>query len=155
MRVEKDFEELLRLFNKHGVKYCIVGAFAMAFHALPRYTKDLDVLVEPAAENAQKIIEALKEFGFGSLNLSKGDFSREGKCVQLGYDPVRVGLTTSLQGLDFSEIWGHREKGKYGHQVIFFIGLDELIKNKKVAHRKQDVVDLEKLSTLKKKTRKK
>ena len=64
MRIEEDFKELLKLFNKHRVKYCIIGAFAFAFHAQPRYTKDMDVLVEPTVENGRKIVDALNEFGF-------------------------------------------------------------------------------------------
>ena len=55
MKVEKDYEELLRLFNKHKVRYCIIGAYAVAFYAKPRYTKDMDILVEPSNENGQKI----------------------------------------------------------------------------------------------------
>src|SRR5881397_1990747 len=64
-RVEKDFAELLQLFNKHRVRYCIVGAFAVGFYALPRYTKDLDIGVEPSVANGERICRALREFGFG------------------------------------------------------------------------------------------
>ena len=60
MKTEKDFEELLKLFNKNKVRYCIIGAFAVGFHARPRYTKDMDILVEPAPENAKKIIKAFR-----------------------------------------------------------------------------------------------
>ncbi len=149
MRVEKDFKELLKLFNKYEVKYCIIGAFAMAFHVEPRYTKDLDILIEPSIENARRIVNALKEFGFGSLKLSAEDFCQKEKFIQLGFEPVRVDLVTSIQGLDFQQVWEHRAKGKYGNQNVFFIGLDELIKSKQIANRKQDLVDLEKLLALK------
>ena len=75
MVTEKDYEEFLKLLNKHDVKYCIIGAFAMAFHAEPRYTKDIDILVQASTKNAEKILLALDEFGFGSLNLNAEDFS--------------------------------------------------------------------------------
>lgn len=75
MRVEKDFLELLKLFNRHGVKYCIVGAFAVAFHFKPRYTKDIDLIVEPSSKNAKKIMKAIKAFGFGGTGLSEKDFA--------------------------------------------------------------------------------
>ena len=71
---ERDFEELLRLFNRYRVRYCIVGAYAVAFHARPRYTKDMDILIEPSIENGRKIVEALKAFGFGQLKLTPRDF---------------------------------------------------------------------------------
>lgn len=61
MKVERDFEEFLKYFNKHKVKYCIVGSFAVAFHARPRYTKDMDILVEPSVENGKRIV-AMKRF---------------------------------------------------------------------------------------------
>ncbi len=69
METEKDYEEFLELLNKHDVKYCIIGAFALAFHAEHRYTKYIDILVQASTENAEKLLLALDEFGFGSLNL--------------------------------------------------------------------------------------
>lgn len=143
MKLQKDYEELLKLFNKHKVAYCIVGAYAVAFHARPRFTKDLDILAESDLENGKKIIKALKEFGFQSRDLSAEDFSKEGKIIQLGYEPVRVDIVTSIDGCTFEEIWKNRKAGFYGKQKVFFIGIKELIKNKKVTGRRQDEADLE------------
>ena len=98
MRVEKDYEEFLSLFNKHSVRYCIIGAYAVAFFAKPRYTKDMDIRVEPNRETAQKILRALKEFGFGELSISKDDLTREGNILQLGYEPLRIDLLNKLEG---------------------------------------------------------
>ncbi len=70
MKTEKDYEEFLELLTKHDIKYCIVDAFALAFHAEPRYTKDIDILIEASTNNAEKLLRALDEFGFGSLNLN-------------------------------------------------------------------------------------
>lgn len=150
MHAEKDFEDLLKLFNKNEVKYCIVGAFAFGFHARPRYTKDLDILIEPTFENGRRIVRSLEEFGFKSLNLSEKDFCEEGKFIQLGYEPVRVDLITSIAGITFEEIWKSKKKGKYGQVDAYFIGLDDLIITKKIAARKQDLADLEILLSLKK-----
>ncbi len=143
MKVEKDYEDLLRLFNKYNVKYCIVGAFAVAFHARPRYTKDMDILVAPDLNNSKGIIKALNEFGFQCLDLSAEDFIEEGKIIQLGYEPVRIDILTSIDGCSFDRVWRNKESGKYGKQKVYFIGLGELIKNKKVSKRKQDKVDLD------------
>lgn len=146
MRVEKDFEELLRFFNKHGVKYCIAGAFAVGFHGYPRYTKDMDIFVEPSLENGGKIVDALAEFGFASLNLTPEDFLDPHAIVQLGYEPVRVDLITSLKGCSFAAAWKHRKQGIYGRQKVFFLGLSQLMRNKKLAGRSQDRADLDHLS---------
>ena len=61
MEVQQDFKELLELFNAHKVEYMIVGGYALAFHGAPRYTGDIDILVKPDEENAQRVIGALEE----------------------------------------------------------------------------------------------
>jgi predicted nucleotidyltransferase len=150
VKVEKDYEDLLKLLNKHKVRYCIVGAFAVAFYAKPRYTKDIDIFVSPEIGNAKRIMEALSEFGFGRVGLKEEDFSKPGKIIQLGYEPVRIDIVTFIDGCSFEEVWGKREQGIYGKQKVSFIGLNELIKNKKAAMRKQDEVDLDILLEAKK-----
>lgn len=142
MRVEKDYEDLLRLFNKNKVKYCIIGAYAVAFYARPRYTKDIDILVEPNIKNGEKIVKALKEFGFKSCKLSAKDFAKKGRIIQLGYEPVRVDIITSIPKIDFKEIWKNRKRSKYGNEKIFFIGQKDLIKIKKISGREQDRIDI-------------
>lgn len=154
MKVEKDYEELLRLFNRNKVRYCIIGAYAVAFYAKPRYTKDLDLLVEPDIENSKRIVKALKEFGFESLKLSEKDFSQKGKIIQLGYEPVRIDIITSIQGCSFKQVWKNRTSGIYGKEKVFFIGINELIKNKKISKRKQDKVDLDILLLVRRRKRK-
>ena len=140
---ERDFEELLQLFNKHRVHYCLVGAYAVAFHVRPRYTKDMDILVRPTLENGRKIVRALREFGFGELRLTPEDFVQPGRFVQLGYEPVRIDLITSIQGFTFEQIWKHRARGYYGSVRTCFIGREELLRNKELSARLQDKADVE------------
>lgn len=153
MRVEKDFEELLKYFNKHKVRYCIVGGFAVGFHGMPRYTKDMDILVEPAVENGERIIQAIKDFGFESLGLTKEDFNNKKQIVQLGQEPGRIDVITSIPGCSFKEIWANKKSGEYGLEKVYFIGFQDLMKNKKSAARPQDRVDVEKLEAIRKKKR--
>ena len=143
MKTEKDYEEFLALLNKHKVRYCIVGAFALAFHARPRYTKDMDILVEATDENADRLLTALDEFGFGSLELAVEDFSTPGNIIQLGYEPVRIDILTSIKGLEFTKIWESRIQGPYGKETVNFIDRRNLIKSKKLSNRAQDRADLE------------
>lgn len=143
MRVEEDFEELLRLLNKNKVKYCIVGAYAVAFYGKPRYTKDMDIFVEPSNENGRRIVKALDEFGFSSLKLTEKDFSQKGNIIQLGYEPNRIDIITSIKGCSFSKVWKNKRIGHYGREKVFFIGLKELLKNKRATRRRQDQIDLE------------
>ena len=148
---EQDFVELLQLFNKHRVRYCIVGAYALAFHARPRYTKDMDLLIEPSLRNGRKLVNALKDFGFDSLKLTPADFNQPGRFIQLGYEPVRIDLITSLGDLTFEQVWRHRVLGRYGDVRVSFIGRDEFIRSKEIAGRRQDQADLEQLQLKRKK----
>lgn len=142
MATEKDFEEFFALFNKHGVRYCILGAYAVAFHAQPRYTKDMDIWVEPSLDNAGRILKALKSFGFGKISISAEDLIQPDKIIQLGYEPVRIDLLTSVSGISFSKAWKHKERGKYGHQKVWYLGRNELIQSKTKTNRPIDRFDL-------------
>jgi predicted nucleotidyltransferase len=142
VRVEKDYEELFKLFNKHRVRYCIIGSYAVAFYARPRYTKDIDILIEPSVDNSRLVVRALNEFGFESLALSSADFRKKGNIIQLGYEPVRVDILTSLKGCGFARAWKNRETAQYGQENVCFIGLEDLIRLKKTSNRSQDKADL-------------
>lgn len=113
----------------------------------------MDILVEPNKENARRIIKSLAEFGFKIRGLEEKDFTQKGKIIQLGYEPVRVDLMTSLEGCGFREVWKNRAVGIYGKQKTFFIGLDELIKNKKKSERKKDGYDVSLLIARRKKNK--
>lgn len=143
MKTEKDYEEFLALLNKHKVRYCVIGAFALAFHAHPRYTKDIDILVEASTDNANKILKVLIEFGFGSLDLNIEDLVTEGNIIQLGHEPVGIDIMTSIKGLDFNKVWREHVTGPYGQQTINYIDRQNLIESKKLSDRIQDKADLE------------
>jgi len=153
MKVEKDYAELFVLFNRHRVRYCIVGSYALAFYAAPRYTKDIDVLIEPSRDNSRRVVRALNEFGFKSLNLSEADFRIPKQIIQLGYEPLRVDLLTGLEGLTFGRVWTNRSRGVFGKERVYFIGLADLIRLKKRSGRAQDKADLELLLQAKPKKR--
>lgn len=143
MNVSKDYTELFACFARHGVKALVVGAHAVAFHAKPRYTKDLDLLVEPERANAERLLVALADFGFGGLRLVAEDFLTPGTVIQLGYPPNRVDLLTAITGVSFEEAWEGRVQGNYGGQPVWFIGKAALIRNKQAAGRPQDRIDVE------------
>ena len=159
MNVEKDYEDLLGLLNKNRVRYCIVGAYALAVYSHPRYTKDLDILIEANRENAKRLPhrgcpdplketlmrgtdESFKRMRFKSLKLSEKDFIKKGRIIQLGYEPLRVDFLTSIEGVDFNDVWKGRTMRKYGRYKVAYIGRQQLITNKKAAARKQDRADL-------------
>jgi hypothetical protein len=143
MKVQKGYEEFLELLNRSNVKYVIVVAYALAYHVKPRYTKDIDIFVEPTRENATAVLQAIKDFGFEESNLTLENIIEKDKIVQLGYEPVIIDILSSLSGCTFSEVWENRIKGKYGDTEVDFICKDDLIKNKIACGRKQDIVDID------------
>jgi hypothetical protein len=145
MEVQKDFKELLKLFNAQKVKFLIVGGYALAYHGAPRYTGDLDIFVKPDSQNAIKILKALDDFGFGSLGLKNEDFKMPDKVVQLGHPPVRIDIVSSISGVSWDEAYKKRDKGKYDDVQVYYIGRDHFIMNKKAVGRKKDIADLEAL----------
>jgi len=112
---------------------------------VPRYTGDLDLYIRPTAANAERVMGALRDFGFGSLGLSEKDFSLPGRVVQLGYPPVRIDLVTSLSGVSWEEVFTNMVDGEYGNVPVKYIGRAEFVKNKRAIGRKKDLADLETL----------
>lgn len=145
MEIRNDFKELLELFNKHKVEYLIVGGYALAFHGAPRFTGDIDLFVRPIRENSERILGALSEFGFGSLDLSEDDFTMPGKVIQLGVPPIRIDIITSLSGLSWEKADMGKVTGQYGRTQACFIGREDFIANKKATGRKRDIADIEAL----------
>ena len=127
MEVQQDFRDLLALFNEHKVEYIIVGAYALGFHGAPRNTGDIDIFVNPDSLNARKIMEALDEFGFGSVGLSLEDFKNSDKIVQLGFSPIRIDIITSITGVSWENAWSGKVEGEYGDIPAHYIGRNEFI----------------------------
>jgi hypothetical protein len=143
MEVQPDFRDLLALFNAQGVDYIIVGAYALAYHGAPRYTGDMDILVRPESENAERTLRALEEFGFGSLGLTVDDFAAPDRVIQIGVTPVRVDIVTSLTGVSWEEAAAGRVTGHYGDLEVHYLGREQFILNKRALGRKKDLADLE------------
>ena len=91
--------EFVALLNSHRVEYVIVGAHSLAFHARPRYTGDLDILVRPSPENASKIASLFREFGFAGTSFAEWDFGEPDQIIQLGRVPNRIDLLTGISGV--------------------------------------------------------
>jgi hypothetical protein len=137
----RDFRDLIELLNRHGVRYLAVGGFAVAVHARPRYTKDLDLWVEISVDNARRIIAALDDFGFASLGLRVEDFLDPDVVIQLGYEPNRVDFLTNLTGVKFAEAYPMRVLTKVGDLEVPVIDRASLIANKRALGRPRDLDD--------------
>ncbi|MCD6116946.1 hypothetical protein J7K93_08020 [bacterium] len=143
--LSKDFKEFIELLNENNVRYLVVGGYAVAFHGHPRYTKDLDVWIELSTNNANKIVDALKEFGFGSLDLKPDDFLESDQIIQLGYPPNRIDILTTLKDLKFEDCYQAKVEVEIQGLHIDFIDIESLKKNKRSTGRPQDLADAENL----------
>ncbi len=141
--INQDFSDLFAELNAAGVRYLLVGGYAIAVHARPRYTKDLDLWIEPTPENAALVYEALGRFGAPLQHFSMADLQRPGMVIQLGLPPSRIDLVTSIDGVTFEDAWPDRMQSQYGPNVIQVIGLAHLIENKRSSGRAQDLADVE------------
>jgi len=142
MKVNADFRDLFAALNAAGAEYLLVGGYAFSFHAFPRFTKDLDVWVRPAPDNAARVYQALEEFGAPLDDLGEADLANPGLIFQMGVAPNRIDLLTSLTGVEFNDAWDARETTRYGDQIVHLIGKAHLIQNKRAVGRPQDLVDL-------------
>jgi hypothetical protein len=142
MDLTPDFKEFIRLLNAHNVQYLVVGGYAVALYGYPRNTKDIDIWIWLDAANADKLIEALDEFGFGSLGLTVDDFLVPDQIIQLGYPPARIDLITTLPGVEFATCYRSRLEVPIGEVIVNFIDLENLKRNKRASGRPQDVADL-------------
>jgi len=145
MLLNQDFKEFIELLNNNDVRYLVVGGYAVALHGHPRYTKDIDIWIELTPENADRVVQALEQFGFGSLGLKPADFLEPSQVIQLGYPPRRIDLLTSLKGVDFNDCYQDRTTIVIEGMNIDFINLANLKKNKQATGRHQDLADLENL----------
>ena len=136
-----DFKEFLQSLNANGVRYLVVGGYAVAVHGHPRYTKDLDLWIEPTLANGMRMVQALSDFGFASLGLTADAFTQREQVIQLGYPPNRIDLLTDLVGVTFRRCYQHRVVATFDHVAIPVIDVESLKSNKRAAGRPQDLAD--------------
>ena len=143
-----DFLDMLRALVESGAEFVVVGAHAMAVHGVPRSTGDLDLVVRPTTENAERVLEALRAFGapIDAHGVSRADFEAPGSVYQVGLPPRRIDLMTGLSGVDFEDAWESRVAVEIEGMEIPFLGLEALRRNKSATGRDRDLLDLRLLS---------
>ncbi|NOZ57121.1 MAG: nucleotidyltransferase family protein [Calditrichaeota bacterium] len=143
-----DFRDFLNLLNQHGVRYLVVGAFAVAVHGYPRNTGDIDIWIERTPENARKVAAVLGECDFGSPDLTDSDFLQRDQIIQLGLPPNRIDILTGVSGASFGECYPQRVEKELDGVTVAFVGRECLRRIKKASARSQDLADLENLGLL-------
>jgi hypothetical protein len=142
----QDYKDLLSAFNAHGVRYLIVGAYAVIFHAQPRFTKDIDLFIQADPTNAQATYAALASFGAPLEGIRPEDFAERGSFFRFGNDPYGFDILPEIQGIEFDAAWERRVEGVIDPESgvkAFFISAPDLIASKLAAGRPQDIADAE------------
>ena len=145
MGINPDFRDLFSAFADSGVRYLVVGAYAVTHYTAPRFTKDLDVWVDPDPENAARVWSALARYGAPLSGVSPGDFTKPRMVFQIGVTTTRIDILTSVEALEFGPCWKRRDPGKYGGLDVPYLSRVDLIRNKRAVARPQDLLDVARL----------
>lgn len=150
--MNSDFKELLEILEEKKVRYLVVGGYAVIKYTEPRYTKDIDILIDRSQENTIKLLDALRKFGAPMLDgISSKDFQNENVFYQIGIAPNRIDIITDIAGINFNEAYQRKTTTNIEGTEVPFIGIEDLISAKLSAGRPQDLVDAGALAKVKNK----
>jgi hypothetical protein len=138
----RDFRDLFFEFGERSVRYLVVGAYAVTHYSKPRFTKDLDIWIDPDPRNARKAWEALGAYGAPIKEITPADLAKPGNVLQIGVTTTRIDILTSVEGLVFEDCWPRRTTGEYMDMPVNYVSRADLIRNKKKVGRPQDLLDV-------------
>ena len=141
----QDFKDFLRLLNSNGVEYLLIGGYAVGYYGYSRATADIDVWVAIDPDNANKAVAAIREFGFGTPDLTPELLRQPEKVIRMGLPPFRIEVLTTISGVTFGECYAARETAVLDGVPVTIISREHLKANKKACGRLKDLADLEHL----------
>jgi hypothetical protein len=148
MEPDQEFAAFVELLESHGVKYAVIGGYAVISHGYPRYTGDIDFFVEKSQENASKLVKVINEFFGEQPHITEECFLDSDRMSQFGDPPYRIDILVDVPGLIFEEVHPKCIRGRIGGKEAPFINLQDLIKSKQAAGRLKDLGDLEALEQI-------
>lgn len=143
--MNSDFRDLLQILGESDVRYLVAGGYAVIHHSQPRYTKDIDIWLEPTPANARKLMHAFLIFGIPMHGVSQDDFATPGTQFSLGVAPCEIDFLTTILGLEFRSAWENKVTSSENDFPIHYLGKSDLILAKQNAGRLQDLADIEEL----------
>lgn len=155
MAINEDYKDLFHQLNCVRTRYLVIGAYAVIFYTEPRYTKDIDIWVEPTRNNAEKVYLALQQFGAPVKQLTIADLTNPEMVYQVGVEPNRVDIIMGIGGIPFAKAWKNKYETDYGGEKVYMLSLDDLIRAKEITGRAHDQKDLEILLQVSKRGKKK
>jgi hypothetical protein len=140
-----DYRDMLCALCDHGVKFLLVGAYAMGAHGYPRATADIDIWVQQSPENSRRVYRALESFGAPLHTITEDDFIKPGLVFQIGVAPRRIDIITAISGVEFEHAYEHRQTVELEGLPISVLSYDDLVRNKRATGRDKDQIDLRRL----------
>jgi hypothetical protein len=133
-------QSVFKSFQKHDVRYLVIGGIAAVLHGVPRATFDLDILIETTPDNAQRLLDALLDAGFGTASLTTADDVLANE-ITVFKDKVRIDVQTSTPGITFQDAWVRKNTMEYHGQAFFVVSRDDLLSSKRASGRDIDLED--------------
>ena len=143
--LNSDYKDMLQVLLDNGVKFLLVGAYAMGAHGYPRATGDIDIWVEPSAENSERVYRSMEAFGAPLHEIDDATFATPGVVFQIGVAPRRIDIITTISGVEFNEAYQQRQIVEMEGLSITILSLYDLIRNKKATGRDKDRLDADQL----------
>lgn len=141
MSLNSDYLDMLSALSAENSDFLIVGSYAMAVHGYVRTTNDIDIWIRPTQENARRVWRALIRFGAPLLDLTVDDLSQPDVGFQVGLEPRRIDLLTTIAGVEFDDAWDQRHLKKVGEMSVPYLSHPLLIQNKLATGRPRDKSD--------------
>ncbi|HLL90743.1 MAG TPA: hypothetical protein VK324_15685 [Tepidisphaeraceae bacterium] len=145
--LDPDFREFIASLNSAGVRYLLLGGYAVNYYGHHRFTADINFWVAIDPDNRQRLSAALQQFGFSATSVMPDQFVEPGKVHTFGFKPVRIDLLTGPSGVDFEACYSRRVTDVLDGVEVSIIGLADLRDNKLASGRDKDLLDLKRLPT--------
>jgi hypothetical protein len=140
-----DFSEFLKSLRGKKVEYLLIGGYAVAYHGYPRATNDLDIWIASSSDNAERVVEAIRDFGFDTPELSADLFLKKPNLIRMGVPPMRIEILNEISGVEFGSCYLNRVVDRIGDVEVDIISASDLKQNKKASGRFKDLDDLQNL----------
>lgn len=134
-------QDVFKSFQRHDVKYLVIGGIASILHGVPRATFDLDILIEASPDNARRLLDALLDAGLGTASLTNVDDLLANE-ITIFKDKVRIDVQTSTPGITFEDAWIRKETMEYHGQTFHVVSKEDLVSSKRAAARDVDMEDV-------------
>ena len=140
--MNSDFRDALHALLEAGARFLVVGGYAVIHYTQPRFTKDLDIWIEPTAANARSVARGLEIFGIPDLGISLADLAQPGTQFLLGIPPNAIDFITTCSNNEFAPCWERRHMVDLGDGLMVpFLNKDDLLAGKEALGRDQDRMD--------------